>query len=130
MPPLFNPELERLFGGANLNIEWRAIVTAGSYVSRAYLSHIGPLELGCVFVPWFTRDGEPVCHASDRQYPGLPVSHPQAGDSLVTVDKAARPEFRHPWMSEERINAHRPHGPVQLTLPAYYVERGYLLLDG
>jgi hypothetical protein len=40
-------------------------------------------------------------------------------------------DFHHPWKSEERIEHHRPTGDVvQLLLPAYDVERGYLLLDG
>ena len=33
-------------------------------------------------------------------------------------------------MSEERVGAHQPKSPVKLRLPAYDVERGYLLLDG
>jgi hypothetical protein len=128
MAPLFNEELHGLLGTINLHIDWRAI--AGCHVSRVHLSHSGPLKLGCVLLAWFTRNGGPVCHDPHRQQPGLSPSYPQPGDSPVTVDQAARPNFHHPWMSEERIKVNYPPGPVQLTLPAYDVERGYLLLDG
>jgi hypothetical protein len=132
MAPLFNPELTNLFGGIrDLVINWLAIAAVGSRVSRKCLSRTEPLNLGCVFVPWFTYDGAPVCHLKDRpQYPGQHVRFPQKGDSVVTLDQATKREFRHPWMSEERIKSHEPKGAVQLLLPAYDVERGYLLLDG
>jgi hypothetical protein len=130
MAPQFNPELNELFLAVNMQVNWRAIVTAGSYISRARLSSTGPLTLSCALVPWFIRNDVPVCHDPARQYPGLGLLVPERGDSIVTVDGAATPGFRHPWMSEERIRANRPKGPVKLKLPAYDVERGYLLLDG
>lgn len=130
MAPLFNPELDGLFGQANLSINWRGIVATGCYVSRAYLSRNGAFRLEDVFLTWFMRNGHPVCHIADRQYPGLPVTWPQQGDTTVTVGQAAADGFHHPWMSEERIRNYRPNGPLRLKLPAYNVERGYLLLDG
>lgn len=48
----------------------------------------------------------------------------------MTIKQAAAPGFHHPWMSEDRVQVHRPIDAVKLKLPAYDVEPGYLLLDG
>jgi hypothetical protein len=135
MAPRFNPELEQLFRGVEKDlpgINWPAIVAVGSSVSSVYLSRTGPLTLGWAFPAWFTCGGAPVCHDGNRlaEYPGMHKRFPEKGDLAVTIDQAAKTNFNHPWKFEDRINRHRPSGRVELQLPAYDVERGYLLLDG
>ena len=136
MPKLDN-EAEELFRAVDNDlggVNWHAIVAANSTVSRVQMS-FSDGKFHAVFVPWYTRDGAPVCHDQRRVGPswGPKKVHsrfPQKGDLPVTVGQAAAAGFRHPWMSEQRIEAHRPTGKVRLLLPAYDVKRGYLLLDG
>ena len=134
--PCLDPELQSLFHIEDVSIDWHAILKAGYSVSRVRLSQAGPHKLGCVFLMWFTRNGAPVCHLPDRArgYPEAHVRYPEKGDSPVTVGQAARTDFRHPWMwqqrIDERVQEYRLGAPVQLRLPAYKVGPGYLLLNG
>lgn len=71
MAPLFDPELTDLFSAVNIHVNWPAILAAGSHMSRVRLDPAGQLTLESTLVPWFFRNGEPVCHSPERQYPGL-----------------------------------------------------------
>jgi hypothetical protein len=124
-----NPELESLFCRVDFN--WRAILAAGHFVSRAYLSCSGPLKLGYVYLRWFTRNGSPLCHRPDRasDYPGAQLDYPEKGDSAVTVGQAATPGFGHPWMSEKQLEKYQKQiekyqlgGRVRWNFPAYDVK--------
>jgi hypothetical protein len=129
MAPRFKTELHPLLSQINIDIDWRAIV--GCSISRVRLSPNGPTKLGDILAAWFTCDGAPVCHRHDPHYPNSHLRRPREGDLAVTLAEAASRGFNHPWMSEQKIGQHKPNGPVQLTFPAYDVERGrYLLLDG
>jgi hypothetical protein len=125
-------ELDNLLADANLPINRPALIDGGYSISSISLSPAGPLTLesGCIFVPWFTRDGFPVCHVRTN-YTGVVINrYPENGDSPVTVREAAQQGFRHPWLSEQKIEEHRPDARVEFAVPAYNVRRGYLLLDG
>src|SRR4029077_16939935 len=113
----YNPEFNDLFCIRDLQINWPAIAAAGSCMSLIKLSRSGPLTLKSAFVAWHTRYGEPVLL-------------PERGDTAVTLEQAATPGFTHPRMYEDRISYHIQQGRFDWTLPAYDVQRGYLLLNG
>jgi hypothetical protein len=118
MAPPYDPELTDLFRGIrDLPINWPAIVAASSRVSLINLSRTGSLTPACIFVAWYTRNGEP-------------VSLPEKGVLPVTLEQAATSGFSHLRMFENVISRYIQQGRFNWTLPAYDVERGYLLLNG
>lgn len=134
MAPKLDRAVEALFRRVDkdLAVNWHAIIAANSRVSRVSLSSSGKRKLDDVFVPWHTSGGLPVSHGTvdQAQFPQVHSRYPEKGDTALTVSDAAVVGFSHPWMSEQRLKAHWPTSRVQMVLPAYYVERGYLLLDG
>src|SRR5262249_16769682 len=90
--------------------------------------------LESLFVPWYTRDGLPVCHdparIKSKQFPNAHVRYPQAGDIAITVREAASPSFIHPWCSPEAVEKYRAMRWAKDIFPVYAVPSGYLLLNG
>jgi hypothetical protein len=118
MPLELDRELaQKLLRKVDLQMNQDALVAAKAHVSSIKLAPAGNRH-DDVLLPWYMRDGLPVG--------GLP----RHGDRPITLGEASAPGFCHPRLNKEKLEKHWPGGPVRLSLPAYKVSQGHLLLNG
>jgi hypothetical protein len=117
MPTELDRELaQKLLCKVDLEMDQNALMAVKAHVSSVKLSS-GGNRLEDVLLPWYMRNG-------------LAVRRPRHGDRAVTVGEAATVGFSHPLLRKNKLKKHLPAGPVQLSLPAYKVNQGHLLLNG
>lgn len=128
-------ELRALLASVNICINLERLIAASPRVSNLRLTRSSKIIINDLIVPWYTRDGQPVCHdlgrIDRRRYPNAHVRFPEKGDKALRICDALSEKFDHPWFSTKKVQDHWPTTSVTLMLPAYCVGKDrFLLLDG